>query len=296
MLLYHYFINIVDIYQIVTPFIYPIAMIAQTSSVYITIVITMERYIVVCLPLESRSICTYTRSKRYVLLVLLISTLYNIPRFFEYEFQVVQVDPDNNPELTVTYLQSTQLRLNPLYIQVYVNWLYMIFMHALPFCFLTLANIMIGRTIAQARRQRKQMCSENQRVPNEESLSLMLMMIVIVFILCNSPAMVSNVMEWQNRNVLSLTEVSNLLVVINSSATIIIYSTFSQKFRVNFYRVIRLRSNRMSVISRTEPAFNKGLVNAAERGETLLPDSFQKKSVRSAKSYPPENVGAVSCP
>ena len=241
MLQKHYFIDIVDMYQYITPFVYPVAMIAQTSSIYITMVITMERYIVVCLPLESRRICTYSRSKRYIILVLVLSTLYNIPRFFEYELKDVNIDMDGDL-VTVTYLQSTKFRLDPIYIQIYVNWLYMIFMYGIPFSFLSVANIKIGLAISEARKARRRMCIETQKMPNEESLSIMLMFIVLIFIACNSLAMVSNILESFQFSALAFTQVSNLLVVLNSSITVIVYCIFCKKFRKNLLYLLRLRS------------------------------------------------------
>lgn len=57
------------IYQRVTPFVYPLGMIAQTGSIYLTVTVTVERYVAVCRPLQARSLCTYGRAKVYVLVV-----------------------------------------------------------------------------------------------------------------------------------------------------------------------------------------------------------------------------------
>ena len=46
-----------------TPYIYPLGLTAQTASVYLTVSITVERYIVVCHPLKARSLCTPTRTR-----------------------------------------------------------------------------------------------------------------------------------------------------------------------------------------------------------------------------------------
>ena len=45
------------IFPYITPvFIYPVGMIAQTGSVYLTLCVTVERYVAVCLPLRARHI------------------------------------------------------------------------------------------------------------------------------------------------------------------------------------------------------------------------------------------------
>lgn len=76
------------VYQRVTPFVYPLGLIAQTGSVYLTVTVTVERYVAVCRPLRARSLCTYGRAKMYVLCVVLFSVLYNLPRFWEVTYKV----------------------------------------------------------------------------------------------------------------------------------------------------------------------------------------------------------------
>lgn len=68
------------IYPYVVPFVYPIAMTAQTGSAYLTMSVTVERYLAVCWPLKARSICTIGRAKTAVGCVAGFAVVYNIPR------------------------------------------------------------------------------------------------------------------------------------------------------------------------------------------------------------------------
>jgi len=43
-----------EVYPYALPFVYPVGMMAQTGSAYMTLGITIERYLVVCWPLKSR--------------------------------------------------------------------------------------------------------------------------------------------------------------------------------------------------------------------------------------------------
>ena len=105
-----------NIHAPATPWIiYPFALIGQTSSVYVTIAITFERYIAVCLPLRARSLCTYGRARLYILSIVLFSILYNVPRFLEVGTAQFLCGPDQHIE---TRMVPTKLRQDDLYIQV----------------------------------------------------------------------------------------------------------------------------------------------------------------------------------
>ena len=47
----------------ITPYLFPIAMILQTISVYLTLMVALERFVAVCLPLKARYLCTCGRAR-----------------------------------------------------------------------------------------------------------------------------------------------------------------------------------------------------------------------------------------
>ena len=67
-------------YPLAVPFIYPVAIIAQTGSAYLTMAVTIERYMAVCWPLKARFICTIGKAKLSLACVAAFAILYNIPR------------------------------------------------------------------------------------------------------------------------------------------------------------------------------------------------------------------------
>jgi hypothetical protein len=70
--------------QYLLPWIYSVGLAAQTASVYLTVAVTIERYLAVCFPFMARSLCTRGRARKAVLFVILFSVAYNATRFFEY--------------------------------------------------------------------------------------------------------------------------------------------------------------------------------------------------------------------
>lgn len=124
--------------------VYPAAVTAQTVSVYLTLTVTLERFVAVCHPLKARSLCTYGRAKLYVVLIIILSTLYNLPRFWE-----ISLSPMLIPQTNTTFYRPapTELRQTRIYISVYIHWLYFVFIYLLPFSCLAILNAAIYRQV-----------------------------------------------------------------------------------------------------------------------------------------------------
>lgn len=103
-----------EIFPYITPIVYPIGLIAQTSSAYLTLCVTIERYVAVCQPLKARALCTYGRARAYVVFLGVCAILYNIPRFFEVSWRTVF---DADAGVNRTEVIPTWLRRNPTYIR-----------------------------------------------------------------------------------------------------------------------------------------------------------------------------------
>ncbi|XP_058445990.1 FMRFamide receptor [Malaya genurostris] len=220
-LFYYYYV----IHPVISPVVYPLAMTAQTASVYLTLTVTLERYVAVCHPLRARALCTYGRARIYVIAIIVFSLLYNMPRFWE-----VTVSSFNHPEYEGAYcVSASSLRTHDLYIKVYVHWMYTVFIYLLPFSSISFFNSMIYQQVRKANRERQRLSRSEKR---EIGLATMLICVVIVFLLCNLPAMILNIMEAVYSDINDyLVKTSNLLVTINSSVNFIIYVIFGEKFK-----------------------------------------------------------------
>ena len=69
----------------VIKFLYPVAQTAMTSTVYLTLLVTLNRYMSVCRPHEIIPFCSSRHAKLHVALVAIFSMVFNVPRYFEYE-------------------------------------------------------------------------------------------------------------------------------------------------------------------------------------------------------------------
>lgn len=68
------------VYPKIIRYLYPLSCIAQFVTVYLTLTVTLERYIAVCHPLKARSFCTYGRAQVAVLIIVIVAFIYNLPK------------------------------------------------------------------------------------------------------------------------------------------------------------------------------------------------------------------------
>ena len=110
----------------VMPYVWPVGSIAQTASVWIVVIVSADRYVAICKPLQAPQYCTTSLMRRAIVLVCVLSVLFNLPRFFEYTTtQQLVAGPDNTTILEY-YSTKTQLRKNQMYFLVYKTCLFFI--------------------------------------------------------------------------------------------------------------------------------------------------------------------------
>lgn len=130
--IYPYNGNWKDYYLVYMPnltgFLFPLAIIAQTVSIYMTFLISLERFVAVCHPLKVKSFCTQARTKLSIIVIVVLSIVYNLPRIFE-----TSLMQSNDEDYGVFYyVAASELRKNHLYITIYIHWMYFLFMNLIP--------------------------------------------------------------------------------------------------------------------------------------------------------------------
>lgn len=133
------------VYPKIVRYLYPLSTTVQMATVYLTLTVTMERYVAVCLPLKARSLCTTSRARYAILIISIISIIYNLPRFWEVKLRQ-QWHAEAN--LTVNCIVGTTLRRNKLYIALYVHWMYFFVYYAFPFAALLIFNVAIYNNVS----------------------------------------------------------------------------------------------------------------------------------------------------
>lgn len=221
-----------------TPIAFPLANVAQTMSVYLTLIVTVERWVAVCHPFRAKALCTSSRARWYVLGTALFALAYNAPKFLEAEvFRVEGADGD-----AIYCVRAYTAFRNPTYVVVYIHWMYLIVMYIVPFSALAALNACIVRQVRLAQAERARLSRVQRR---ELGLATMLLVVVLVFFLCNILPLVTNAFEVfegdQFENLDPLVKTSNLLVMINSSVNFVIYVIFGEKFKRVFLKMFCAR-------------------------------------------------------
>ncbi|VDN58907.1 unnamed protein product [Dracunculus medinensis] len=221
-----------EYYAYMLKFVYPINLIMQTCSIYIMVLITMERWSAVCKPLQVRIWCTAKKSRNAVFIIFLCAILYNIPRFFEYTIETA----DNGNVIYARNLRDPHLY--PYYMIGYFTTCYLITHFIVPFGIIIVMNLNVCWTMFAMSRIRSDLTHQQQR---ENSTTIMLLVVTILFASCNLLPFVLNLIEciipdfFTNSNTTKLAyqlnDISNLLVILNSAITFIIYFIFSEKYR-----------------------------------------------------------------
>ena len=140
------------------------------GSVFVTIAITIERYVVVCHPTSE-----FKGRRLLILLPIISAILYNIPKFFEIEAteyansesvkvgeQIISVnksysdrDEMENIKVEDVGYHATPLRLNYWYVIFYVTWSKLLLVEIIPWATVVILNIQIARKMYTYRLERQ---------------------------------------------------------------------------------------------------------------------------------------------
>ena len=222
-------------YPYLHPFAYPTALTAQTCSIYITVGFTVERYIAVCHPLKATKMCTMSRARKSLLLIFACSLTYNIPRMLEYQ-TVHKTDPLTNE----TYVMYTKTNLghNKTFCHIYFIYMNMIVMLIVPFTVLAVLNTLLIRAVKHSERAQGKV---SHRTCRDNNLTVMLISVVIVFLICQVPSIVDNILmatlpekTLNSPPLVKLTCICSLMVITNSAVNFYLYCMFGHKFRMIF--------------------------------------------------------------
>ena len=214
----------------------------QTATIWITVLIAVNRYIIVCLPLRASQWCTLSKVKIQLAVVLVVSVLYNIPGFVRYDVDDYSWNNDTQYHVVDTF---------PQYYSVLDKTVRIIMMLCLPLCILTLLTIRLIKAIRARRRMQAEMHVLDRQPDN--SMTFAVVIVVIVFIICCVPKLV-----WPALNYMStpsylawcyMTQTTNIIIMFNSAVNFVTYIIINKQFRDVFNEHICRRNTARPVVN-----------------------------------------------
>jgi hypothetical protein len=215
------------------------------ASVWLTVMLAVERYIAICQPFLAARLCTVRISAVVIVVIFALSTVCRLPNFWDSRVAWYRDPAAGN--ISVAYIESTSLAYDSTYIAVYPWIVDGVVTSLAPFLLLVVLNASLVREVRRSTRYLQRMhhsatTATSQR--EELQISVMLIGIVIVFFICQAPLVVYTAVTSIRRlePTASLTlfrHLAILLLALKSAVNFIVYCWFSEKFWTTFKRVFR---------------------------------------------------------
>ena len=241
-------------------YVEPLHWIALGSSSFITLTLSIERYLAVRYPVEIKHSCTTTLVWAVVGFIAIVTSVITIPNFFAYTVEPFQTD-DNS---SVFVAKLTDMGQRTLYHCTYHNYVLTFIWYLVPWVLLAIFSVLLSKHV---RRSNKIRTGANINPKPNRNLTILIISIVVVYMACNFPNCIivfynlvhhmkeNDVCTHETQGLLSKTSktydvievIGELLNVLNSCINIILYCLVGTKFREELKKFIvcqRCRNNR----------------------------------------------------
>ena len=169
-------------------YLFPTILLTKTAAIWVIVLVAINRYIIVCLPLRAPRWCTLSKVKIQLAVVLIAAVVYNIPKFAEMRIEYVTKHTPNNDTLHFTITDFTRFGEMRQFFYVYDTICLLIFLLVLPILTLTVITIRLVKAMNAHRRMQLERHSRSQQ--NDSNVTFSLVIVVIVFIVCQVPTFV----------------------------------------------------------------------------------------------------------
>lgn len=243
-----------DVVHLLMLIFYPIGVMAEGTSAYITSSISVVRLISVRFPFLTRNFVECHVAEKLIASIVLLVCLFNIPRTMEIDVYPCGVSNDSGMNETHWTIGTTSFRENPAYKSFYLCYSYTSVMFVIPFATIVLCSICITISLVSSYKTSKTLRSTSSSHNQQDNTTTKLILLLCLSFMCSQsmPFMI-NIVEanyetlgFSNKDAYSImVDVSNVLTAAKASSNFIFYLMFNRTFRKN------ARESMFSVLIRT---------------------------------------------
>ncbi|XP_064645919.1 FMRFamide receptor-like [Lineus longissimus] len=211
------------------------------------VLITLERFLNIVFPLWARPYCTEKNFGKAAIGIILLSLSCNMPTYWFLEQINVSNPCTGNPEVQIRARPGSRRR-------TYDSYLYLLGMVVVPLSLVYVMNVVLIISLRKAIRRRSKMTGGETGKDQEEKANrqatLMVVSILIVFTLCETPATVDRLAGLAGLQLFPdrryhdyFRKFGLLLIVVDSAMNFVAYCITNRTFRQNFLSVFRKKIN-----------------------------------------------------
>uniref|UniRef100_A0A0A9Z9R5 FMRFamide receptor n=1 Tax=Lygus hesperus TaxID=30085 RepID=A0A0A9Z9R5_LYGHE len=219
---------------------YPLYSIARTISIYLTMAMTLERFIAVCLPFEYQEICSYGRTCKTTAAIVIFAILFNLVTFWKTEIHTA-----TKPDGTIIGFYYTVTEFSGERVLI---WFELFFRFLIPLAVIIICNTAICYELKMTSRTRQGITDHQKK---EDRLTMMLVYVVFEFLVCYSITAfvaIDNTLDltpsslWDRAR---MVPVENFFDLLNASMNFVSYVTFGKPFRKTLVSMFCIRYSKV---------------------------------------------------
>ena len=249
--------------------VWPIRIMTETATVWLTVLIAVSRYIIVCRPLRASQWCTLSKVKIQLAVVLALVVLYNIPEIVRR--RVIHVTRNNGTSY-VAHFEPTVPQSFPQFYYVYDNVSRVIVMLCLPLFILTLLTVRLIKAMKTHRRLQAEM--RRQQSQPDNSMTFALVVVIIAVLICRAPVLIWSVMlllEWRPLFAMCILDLMYYsLLALNSGVNFVIYIIINKRFRNVLLATVCRRHSAIPVTANTIAMPERATRETGDSSDTRL--------------------------
>lgn len=201
----------------------------STSTLTVTAV---EKFVYIYLPLKARNLCTVANAKRVMLVLIIVFLVFEAQWFY-----IINIKTLASGDKTCTTTSSTATRYNDVY-----KYIDSVIYSYVPITVMGLVNIaIIGKLLHARFKHRDDKSGPSSLSKAAKGITIMLIGASLLFITCTLPYAI--IYEIDSNMSTYIYAVTALLVYVNHSINIIVYSFTNNQFRKELKRLLGCKVN-----------------------------------------------------